>query len=222
MPSLTSHLLGQAVGHHLQEEVAAPEDVVVLAGHLLGGLHAPAGDGLGDLAAQAGRAGHQPLGVLAQQLLVDAGAVIEALQEAHRVEVGQVLPAGVVLGQQDQVVAAPLGLVVAIGGDVGLAAEDGLDPVLLGLLVEVDRPEQVAVVGHGHALHPQLQGLGEQIVHPDGAVEQAVLGVQMQMRELGHRRQTFYAPGWGDSRPVPVPVVLSIFRATWDDPNVGP
>src|ERR687883_387072 len=49
---------------------------------------------------------------------------------------------------------SPLGLVQAVRGHVGLAAEDGLDPVLLRLLVEVEGAEQVAVIGHRHLLHP--------------------------------------------------------------------
>jgi hypothetical protein len=129
---------------------------------------------------------HQPLGVLAQKLPVDARVVIEALQEPHRVEVRQVLPAGVVLGQQHQVVAAALGAVEAILGDVGLATEDGLDPVGLRLQVEIERAEEVAVVGHGHLFHAQRQRLGEKLVEANGAVEQAVLGVKMQVREAGH------------------------------------
>ena len=79
-----------------------------------------------------------------------------------------------------------LGLVEAIGRDVGLAAEDRLDAVGLGLLVEVERAEQVAVVGDRHRLHPALEHLREQVVQADGAVEKAILRVQMQVRELGH------------------------------------
>ena len=134
-----------------------------------------------------------PSAVLAQELLVDARVVVEALEEPHRVEVREVLPADLVLGEQDEVVRSPLGLVEAIGRDVGLAAEDRLHPVVLGLLVEVERAEQVAVVGDGHRLHAALEHLREQVVEADGAVEQAILRVQMQVRELGHARRSSLA-----------------------------
>ena len=186
-------LLLQPVGLHLQEEILLPEDVRELQRRVLGRLGAAAHDGLRHLAAEAGRKTDQPLGVLAQERLVDARVVIEALQVPHRVEVREVLPADLVLGQQDEVVRAPLGLVEAIGRDVGLAAEDRLHPVGLGLLIEIERAEQVAVVGDGHRLHPALEDLREEVVEADGAVEKAILRVQMQVREVGHMRRSSLA-----------------------------
>ena len=135
----------------------------------------------------------RPSAVLAQQLLVDARVVVEALEVPHRVQVREVLPADVVLREQDQVIAAAFGLVVSIGRDIGLAAEDRLHAVLLGLLVEVQRAEQVAVVGDGDLLHAALEHLGKQVVEADRAVEQAVLRVQMQVREFGHARSSSLA-----------------------------
>ena len=61
---------------------------------------------LRDLAAQAGRQADQPLGVLAQERLVDARVVVEALEVPHRVQVREVLPADLVLREQDEVVVA--------------------------------------------------------------------------------------------------------------------
>ena len=65
---------------HFEEEIVLAEDVgigvrqaprfVVLVGE----------DGLGDVAAQAGRHADQSLGVLRQQVLIDAGLVVEAVQ----------------------------------------------------------------------------------------------------------------------------------------------
>jgi hypothetical protein len=56
----------------------------------------------------------------------------------------------------------------------------------LGPLVEIEGAEQVAVVGDGHRLHPALEHLREQVIEPNRAVEEAILRVQMQVRELGH------------------------------------
>ena len=62
----------------------------------------------------------------------------------------------------------------------------GLTPCALRLLVEIEGTEQVAVVGHRDLLHAQRQRPGEQLVEANGAVEQAVLGVKVQVRETGH------------------------------------
>ena len=192
-------LLLQPVRLDLEEEVPLAEDVLELAGGDLGRLRPAAHHRLRDLAAEAGGQTDQPLGVLAQELLVDPGVVIEPFQVPHRVEVREVLPADLVLGQQDEVVRPALGLVEAIGGDVGLAAEDRLHPVGLGLLVEVEGAEQVAVVGHRDRLHAALEHLGEQVVQPNRAVEKAILRVQMQMGEIRHMRGVSLA-----SRALPI------------------
>src|ERR687898_2479445 len=75
----------------------------------------------------------------------------------------------------------------AVGGDDLLtgeeAADDRLDPVLLAGQVEVDGPEQLAVVGHGQGRHAHAGGLGEQVVDPGGAIEHRVLGVHVEVRE---------------------------------------
>jgi hypothetical protein len=56
----------------------------------------------------------------------------------------------------------------------------------LGALVEIERAEQVAVVGHGDRLHAAFEHLREQLVQPNRAVQKAILRVQMEVRELGH------------------------------------
>src|SRR5262249_21286464 len=86
---------------------------------------------------------------------------------------------------------APVRSILAIGGgNVGLAAEDRLDARGLGLLVEVDRAEHVAMVGDRNGFHALAEDLREQVGQPDGAIEQAVGGMQMQMRELGHQTRS--------------------------------
>jgi hypothetical protein len=180
-------LLGHRRGHQLEVEVAGREHAGVLARGLLGRRDAVLLERLGDLAAEARRHPDQALAVIAQDLLVDPRVVVEALEVTLRVEERQVLVADVVLGEQDQVVVAAVGPIVAIGrGHVGLAAEDQLHAGLLRLGVEVDRAEHVAVVGHRDRIHPEAAHLREQILHADRAIEQAVLRVEVEMRESGH------------------------------------
>ena len=96
-----------------------------------------------------------------------------------------------VLGQEDQVVTAARqfrGLVRMIVADVNLAAENGLDAEILAGRVEIGRAEHVAVVGDGAGGHAVILGAGAEILDADGAVQQAVFGMAMQMDEIGHGR----------------------------------
>ncbi len=65
--------------------------------------------------------------------------------------------------------------------DVGFVTEDGVHVVLAALLVELERPIQVAVVGDGTRIHPQLLDLFDQVGNAIGPVEQAVVRVTMQV-----------------------------------------
>ncbi len=72
----------------------------------------------------------------------------------------------------------------APGGHVDLAPEDGLDAPVPAGVVEVHRPEHVAVVGDGHGLHAEALGLGHELADVAGTVEEAVLGVEMEVDEV--------------------------------------
>ena len=130
--------------------------------------------------------------MLGQQLLVDTRPVIEPFQISFGQEDAQVPVAGLVLDQEEEMVVGrllvPIFLVeTAARGDVDLAAEDGLDPGLLGRLEELDRPEDVAVVGQGHGAHA-VPGRGlAQGVDAHGPVQNAVLRMVVEMDEIrGH------------------------------------
>ena len=120
-----------------------------------------------------------------EQLHVDVGlAAREALEEAGRGELDQVGEAGVVLGQQGEVVALVLGLLLdrlAVVDEVGLEPDDRLDPVLLAGLVEVDGAVHHAVVGEPQRRLPELGGARRHRVDLAGAVEQRVLAVGVEM-----------------------------------------
>ena len=143
-----------------------------------------------DFALEAAAQADQPLGVLREQLLVDARLVIEALGVAGRDQLDQVLEALLVLGEQHEVVGGLAGraaLVAAIAGrDVDLAAEDRLDAALARRVVKDDRREHVAVLGDGERRHLELLRLIEQLVDAAGAVEQRELGVQVKVDEVMH------------------------------------
>ncbi len=72
---------------------------------------------------------------------------------------------------------------MGLGGDVRLQADDRLDSRGLGGLVELVRPEQVAVVGHRDGRHAHLGAALEQVGDPGGAVQHRVLGVDVEVDE---------------------------------------
>ena len=182
------HLFLQAVGLQFQIE-AAGVDVRIFPRKGKGLVHVAGLDGPRHLARDAGRKADEPLGILAQQGLVHARLVVEALQKALGHQLDEVVIARVVLGQQDKVVpfAGQFGrLVEMVVADVDLAAENGLDADLGALLGEIGRAVHVAVIGDGAGGHAEVLGAVAQVLEADGPVQQAVFGMAVQMHEIGH------------------------------------
>ena len=147
---------------------------------------------LGDFAFQAARESDQSLGVFGQKLLAHSRLVVETAQRGFRRDLGQVAVAFFVFRQHQQVVVGvavgrrALDVVVVLLADVKLAADDRLDSGLVRRIHEVDRAEDVAVVGHGDRGHAQLFHALDKLFHVAGAVEHGVVGMEMQVNELGH------------------------------------
>ena len=174
-------LVPDAVVLELQVEVVRAEDVRQLQGVVPGILVLPVPQPPGDFAGQARGQGHQAAAVLPQQLQIHPGLDVEALRPAHGHQVGQVPVPLLVLAQQHQVAALGIQLVdlvepgAALGGDVHLAADDGLDALGLAGAVEVHGAVHDAVVCDGtgrlaHGLHD-----AGQVPDAAGAVQQAEL-----------------------------------------------
>ena len=153
------------------------------------------------LAGRAAGGGHQPGGVLGDDLLVHprpldqpalgvgAGGepeqVVQALVVPRPDGLVQVGAGGgdvvlllVRLAPQD-----PVGVGPGLGRDVGLDPDDRRDARVLGLPVELGGAVHVAVVGHRHVRHALALDLGEQFLEPGRAVQHRVLGVHVQVGE---------------------------------------
>ena len=120
-----------------------------------------------------------------EQVLIDAGLVVEAFQVGGRNQLDEILVALLVLAQQDEVVVA-VGVgarLVALLGDIDLAADDGVNAFRLGGVIELDGAEQVAVIGHGDRGH-LLLGDRASAVDIAGPVEQGVVGVAVKVNEM--------------------------------------
>ena len=138
---------------------------------------------LGDFAGQTARQGDQTVFVLRQDFLVDARLVVMALEVGRGDEFDEILIAGLVLGQQHQMVinilsaAAGFFVEATAGGDIDLAADDRFDALVAGGLIEIDRAVEDAVIGDGQGGKLQFVRLVDQAIETAGAIEQRILGV---------------------------------------------
>ncbi len=87
-------------------------------------------------------------------------------------------------GQDDEVVALGVGLAHLRPGHAQgqLGAEDGGQPVGPGRLGEADHAVEPVVVGEGQGLQPQADGLLGQLLGVGGPVQEAEVGVAVQLR----------------------------------------
>ncbi len=194
----------QAVVLQFDEQVVPPEDV--LQPRRLGqrALLVAVQQRLQHVPTEAPGGGDQAFGVLLQQLPVHPRLVVVALHEGEAGQLDEVLVAGLVLGQQGEVVVelrAALGVAAGvvdapasggtfrtmIMGHVGLGADDRLDALLVALAVEVERAVHVAVIGDADRRLAVTDGFGDEFVEPGRAVEHRELGVDVEVGEgIGH------------------------------------
>ena len=68
-------------------------------------------------------------------------------------------------------------------GNVGLDADNWLDPRLARSLVELDRTEHVAVIGERKSRHAGVLRCRDDVVQSVSTVEEAVLAMAMEMNK---------------------------------------
>ena len=155
----------------------------------LGLVHLPLQQHLRQLARRAAGQQDDPLAVCFQQFLVDARLVIKALQERRRRQLDEVLKPNAVHRQQRQVIAGLFdarrpGLVKPrTGSDVRLQTQHRIDALVSALVVELERPIQIAVIRDGEGIHPRPLDLLHDLIDPVCSVEQAVVRVTVQVSE---------------------------------------
>ena len=191
----------EVVLHQLKEVILLAEDVPPLSRGRQGLVElAEAEPGL-ELAGRAAGGGHQPGGMLGDDLLVHprpldqpalgigAGGQLEQVVQAllvlrpdRLVQVGaargDVVLLLVRLAPQD-----PVEVVPGFGCDISLDPDHRGDARFLREPVELRGAEHVAVVGHRHMRHALVLDLREQVLQPGGTVQHGVLGVHVQVSE---------------------------------------
>ena len=182
----------QAVVLDLDEEVPLAEGPGVPHGQVLGLVHAVVQQQLREFRANAARQADQPLAVLCEDLLVDPGLVVIALEIRPRREPQQIAKADAVACQQGQMIGIPLVSRPARAGrpigslagrDIGFDSHDRDDSRRLGLAKEFDRTEEIAMIRERHGGHPQRFDPSDQIGDLALTVEQAVMAVTVKMYE---------------------------------------
>jgi len=123
----------------------SPADVL---GEVVVALH----DVLRDFAGEAAGEADEAFGVGGEKVFADAGLLVEAVQRGLGGEADEVAVAGFVFGEDKEVVVlgVGVGVLAEVGlflADVELAAEDGLEVLLVHGVEEMDGAVDVAVVG---------------------------------------------------------------------------
>ncbi len=180
-------LFGQTVVLELDEERVAPEDVLEtrrrVARRRVIALHEP----LAHEPAQAAARRDETLAVVLEQLEVDAGLRVEAVEVGVRRDLDEVAVAGVRLGEErqveDLVVGAPRPIEPAAAREVRLRAEDRSEARFPRRPVEVENAVHVPVVGDPDCRLAVGGRGGDDVGDAGGAVEHGELGVQMQVHE---------------------------------------
>src|SRR6266545_4572441 len=137
----------------------------------------------------------EALVVLRQNFFVDARLVVIALQMRRGGESDQVLVARLVLRQQDKMMvnvlaaAGRLFVEATAGRNIHLATDDRFDAFVASGLIKIDRAVEHTVVGDREGGKLQFMRLVHQPVEAAGAVEQRILGVQMEVDKIRMRHE---------------------------------
>src|SRR5215467_9344496 len=173
----------------LEIEVLFAENVSILscssASSLVVVFHQP----FSNFALQTSGKTDQPAGMLGQKLLAHTRLVVEAMKRGLGRNLDQVAVPLFVLGKhQKMVISVALGgsAVIVFLADVEFATDDRLHTLLVGGVHEVNGAKDVAVIRHSNSRHPKLFHVLTKFFNVAGAIQQGIVGVQVQVDELGH------------------------------------
>ncbi len=200
-------LFGNAVVLQFEEKIVRAERLLEPVHRVARLVQLVFEDPIRDFAREA--AGHrdQAFLVRGQDFLVNARLVIIALQMRGGGKLDEVFVAGLVLGQQAEmminVASAAAGFLFqpAARRDINLAADNGLDALFARRLVKINDAVHRAMVGDGERGEFQFLRLVHQPVQTAGAIEQRILGVQMQMDKIGVRHGGSLTSNPEDTKP---------------------
>lgn len=185
-------LFGEPVSLNLEIEAVGGKDLTVFEDLAAKVLFGSAQGSSVDFARETGAHADEAAGVLAEDVLVDPRLVVEPIDVGHRREAHEVAVTFLVPREQREVEERaprrPLLLEPAPRGDVGLHADDRPDAFGSALPIELDRPEEVAVIGEGERVHAALLRRSDELRYRHRSVEEAEVAVDVQVDEVRSRR----------------------------------
>ena len=178
---------GQAVVLNFEEVVALAEEILIEAGGAFRVVVLPCHQVLVDFAGETAGEADESFAVFGEELFADAWLAVEAVESRLAGEADEVAVTRFVFGEDEEMVvgvAFGSATVVFVFADVQLAAEDGLEALLVHGVEEVDRAVDVAVVGHGGGGLTDFAEVSGEFVYVTGAIEEGVIGVKMKVGKL--------------------------------------
>lgn len=160
---------------HFQKEISVAENVAEARCARTCLLVLAVDKRVGHFTTQAGGQCDQPLVALREKIVVHAGLVIKAVEEAGGNEPNQIAVALIGFGEKDKMVRAggfrPT-VLVAIGRDVHLTSDDGLHAMGHSLIGKVYSTKKIAMIRDGDGGHPQTGHLSGEVVDLASAIEE--------------------------------------------------
>src|SRR2546430_4089680 len=169
------------------KKVLRPENVSIIGGTLFCFFNVVCLNRAVDFPRETSAQSNQTGGPLCEQLFIDSRGVMKAIQMRCGDKLDEVSVAGLVLGQQSDVICrvAPRcrPILVRPGSNVGFATNDRFHPGVMRFLVKFNRPKQIAVIRDRYGRHFEFSGLFHQLFHPDTSIQQRVFSMQMKVNE---------------------------------------
>ena len=122
-----------------------------------------------------------------KQLVIHAWFVVETVEISGGNQLDQILVALLVFAEQDEVIGtlgARAAIFVIIWRHIHFAADDGLNTVGSGLMIEIRGGEEISVVGYGDGGHSAARGFGGKFADFASAVQKRVIRVQMKVNKV--------------------------------------
>src|ERR1700691_288594 len=148
--------------------------------------------------------------MLGKVLLADPRLPVEAVQRRLGSDANEIAVALLVLRQNQQVVvvvALRFGAMVLFLANVELAPKDRMDTLMLCGVEEMDRAIDIAVVCNRNSLLADVGNALHQLFDIAGAVEQGVVGVEMQVGKFRHGLFFYFRSAGARSAASAFPVV---------------
>ena len=165
-----------------------PENILVLPHHIEGRTRITALKAGGDFSTEVAVDDDQSVAIAVEQFFIDSRAVIKPFQVGQAGQFDEVFIPCKIFGQHDEIVggfadAVGLFLKARTGGDIKFASEQGFYAGIFGVVVEVDEPEEVTMIGKAQSGHIKFSGSFAELFNGGPSVEQGVMAMAVQVNK---------------------------------------